>query len=309
LLALLTTVVIWASNNIVTKVILHEASPGLVALVRFSLAGLLFYGPVFLRLHRGEQRFARMDWPRLIFLGAVGVVGSLVLSLIGLRTTPATDAAVYQLTTPLFVLALAWLWFGERLNRVRLLGIGAAFLGAALLAVGSAAGFGGGDLTGAAFLLLGSVIWSAYTLLSKEILARRSPLLVLATANLIAAFSIWPIAGVMGVWSELPRVLTWSPAAWLVMAYNVVLMSMTSQWLYIRSIRDLRASQVSALLYTQPVFTALMAAATLGELPTPLTLVCGALILAGVVLVNRPIKRRPAPAVAGAARPSPASPR
>ena len=95
LVALLTTVVIWASNNIVTKVIVHAASAGLVALVRFTLAGLLFYLPVVLRLHRGDQRFARSDWPRLVHLGSVGVVGSPILSLLGLRSTPATDASVY----------------------------------------------------------------------------------------------------------------------------------------------------------------------------------------------------------------------
>ena len=309
LLALLLTVVVWASNNIVTKIILREASPGLVALVRFTLAGLLFYLPVFLTLHRGDQQFSRGDWPRLLLLGSVGVVGSLVLSLLGLRTTPATDTSVYQLTTPLFVLALAWLWFGERLNRVRATGIVAAFLGAALLAIGSAAGFGGGDLPGAVLILSSSIIWSGYTLLSKEILARRSPLLVLATANLVAMVAVWPVGGLLGVWDELPRVLDWSQSAWLVMAYNVCLMSMVSQWLYVRSIRDLRASQVSALLYTQPLFTALMAAAALGEVPSLLTLASGALILSGVWLVNRPIGRRERAPVSGTANPPTASPR
>ena len=300
LVGLLITVVIWASNNIVSKIILREASPVLVALIRFTLAGLFFYLPVFLALHRGEQRFARSDWPRLLLLGMVGVTGSLVFSLLGLKTTPATDAAIYSLTTPLFVLVLARLWFGERLEPARMLGIGAAFLGAALLAIGGAVGLGGGDLQGALFLLGGSLIWSGYTLLSKEVLARRSPLLVLAAANLGAMVAIWPVAGLLGVWSELPSVLTWSPAAWLVMLYLIALMSTTSQWLYVRSLRDLRTGQVSALLYTQPLFTALIAAAVLGELPTPVTIVAGLLIVAGVWLVNRPAARQPAPAAATA---------
>ena len=88
---LLLAVVIWAANNSLSKIILHEASPVLIALVRFTLAGLLFYLPVFFILHRGDQRFARADWPRLILLGAVGVAGSLVFSLLGLRTTPLTE--------------------------------------------------------------------------------------------------------------------------------------------------------------------------------------------------------------------------
>ncbi|MBA2450336.1 MAG: DMT family transporter [Chloroflexi bacterium] len=308
LLGLLLTVLIWAGNNIVSKIILLEASPILVALVRFTLAGLLFYLPVFLTLHRGEQRFARGDWPRLLLLGTVGVAGSLLLHLLGLRTTPATDAAIYSLMTPLFVLVLARLWFGERLNRVRMLGIAAALLGAALLAIGGAAGLGGGDLQGPLFLLSGSLVWSGYTVLSKEVLARRSPLLVLAAANLGAMAVIWPLAGLLGVWAELPRVLSWSPAAWGVMAYLVILMSMTSQWLYVRSLRDLRTSQVSALLYTQPLFTALMAAAVLGELPTSVTVVAGLLILAGVWLVNRPMPaRRPPTGVAAASSGDPAT--
>jgi drug/metabolite transporter (DMT)-like permease len=99
-------------------------------------------------------------------------------------------------------------------------------------------------------------------------------------------------------------VLTWSPAAWLVMLYLVGLMSTTSQWLYVRSLRDLRTSQVSALLYTQPLFTALIAAAVLGELPTPVTIVAGLLIVAGVWLVNRPAVRQPSPAASTASRES-----
>jgi drug/metabolite transporter (DMT)-like permease len=302
-LVLLLTVVIWAANNVVAKLILREASPLLVALVRFTLAGFLFHLPVFLFLHRGEQRFSRSDWRRVLLLGVVGVTGSLVLNLMALRTTPATDVAVYNLTTPLFVLLLARVFFGERLTRSRIAGIVAAFAGAVLLAVGGAVGLGGGDLQGAIFVLTGSLIWSGYTLLGKELLARRSPLLLLSAVNLGALVAIWPVAGLFGAWAELPEVSSWSPQAWWAMAYLVLLMSTTSQLFYIMSIRDLHSSQVSALLYTGPLFTALISAVTIGELPTITTVVAGLLILAGVVLVNRRGGVRSAPRV----RPSPAS--
>lgn len=292
LIAMILTVIIWGSNNIVAKFIIREASPLLIALVRFSVAAVLFHLPVFLILHRGEQRFERRDWPRLMYLGMVCVVGSLVLHLIGLRTTPATDAAIYGLTTPLFVLIFACLLLGERLTRLRALGIGLAFVGAVLLVTGGVTGLGGGDLTGALSLLTGSMIWSTYTLLSKEVLARRSPLLVLAAANIGAGVAVWPIAAVFGVLDELPSLLTWSPTAWWVMVYLVVLMSTTSQLFYVWAIRGLPTHQVSALLYTQPLCTALWAAGMIGELPTVVTVASGLLILAGVWLVNRPAAAR-----------------
>ena len=216
LLALLITVVIWASNNIVTKVILREASPGLIALVRFTLAGLLFYLPVFLTLHHGEQRFARGDWPRLVLLGAVGVTGSLVLNLIGLRTTPATEAGIYQIVTPIFVVIIAWLWIGERLSRTRIAGIALACVGSTvLLTGGGAVGIGGGDLVGALLIMASNAAWAGYTVLSKRLISGRSPLLVLTAANLTAMVAIWPVAALFGVWPELPSVLEWSPTAWL----------------------------------------------------------------------------------------------
>lgn len=293
LLAMMLTVIIWASNNIVSKIILRETTPIMVALVRFTLAGLFFYLPVFLLLHRGEQRFERRDLPRLLFLGTGGVAGSMVFSLMGLETTPATDVAIYNLTTPLFMLILARILFGERLNRARLVGIAAAFTGAALLAVGNASGGGRGDLRGAGYVLLSALLWSGYTILGREVLARRSPLLVLATANLTALVTIWPVAGLIGAWSELPRVLEWSPTAWLIMVYLVGLMSTSSQWLYLQAVRDLQPSQVSSALYTRPFFTAVLAAVVLAEWPTPLTIGAGVLILAGVWLVNRRARRQP----------------
>lgn len=293
MLGLAITVLIWASNNIVAKVLMREASPLLIALLRFTFAGLLFYLPVFLVLHRGEQRFTRAEWPRLIILGTTGTAGSLVLYMLGLRTTPANEAAIYQITTPLFVMLIARLWLGEQITRLRALGLGLAALGALLLVTGGGAiGIGGGDLAGALFLLASSLAWASYTLISKALLARRSPLLVLAAANLTALVAMWPLSGVLGVWSELPNLAHWSLGAWVILAYLVAFMSTTSQWLYVRCLRELTAGQASTFLYLQPLFTVIMAAMFLDEMPTVLTLGSGLLILSGVWLANRPQRAR-----------------
>ena len=62
------------------------------------------------------------------------------------------------------------------------------------------------------------------------------------------------------------------------------------------------------LLYTQPLFTALMAAAAPGEVPSMLTLVSGALIVTGVWLVNRPNGRARRTADPGSSKPAAVSP-
>jgi hypothetical protein len=48
-LVMLTVVVlIWSSNNIASKLVLRETSPGLLTLVRFTLTTVLFHLPAFL---------------------------------------------------------------------------------------------------------------------------------------------------------------------------------------------------------------------------------------------------------------------
>ena len=286
------TILIWSSNNIVGKLILRETSPMMVALVRFTLAGLLFYLPVFLALHRGEERFTRSEWRRLALLGTSGTLGSLVFYMTGLQSTPATDAAIYQLTMPLFVVVIAWAWLGERLSRGRMLGLAVAMVGAVVLVTGGRMGGLGGDPAGVLFIMMSNLTWASYTILIKEPLARRSPLLVLAATNLTAAVAIWPLAAVTGLLQELPTVANWSTNAWLIMLYLVAFMSTSSQWLYLRCLREVAASQASAFTNLQPFFTAILAAIFLGESPTPLTIGAGMLILLGVWLVNRPQKAR-----------------
>jgi drug/metabolite transporter (DMT)-like permease len=282
-------VLLWAGNTIVSKYILREASPVLISLVRFQLVGVLFYIPVFLLLWRAGQRLTRREWPLLILLGLVGTTGSQVLFMIGLLTTPATEAGIYQIVTPIFVVLIAWLWIGERLSLTRIAGIGLACVGSVVLITdGGALALGGGDVLGSLLIMASNAAWAVYTVLSKRLVTRRSPLLVLTAANLTAMVAMWPIAGLMGVFDELPRVLEWSPTAWLVMVYLVAITGTLSQWLYQWTIRELGPSRVSAALYLKPVFVAALAVAFLAEEPTLVTLLSGLTILAGVWLVNRP---------------------
>jgi drug/metabolite transporter (DMT)-like permease len=282
----------WSGNAIVGKIVLAEASPVLVSLVRFTLTGLLFYLPIFLLGHRGSRRFSRQEWPWLILLGAAGSAGSQVLFMLGLHSTSATEAGIYQITTPIFVVIIAWFWLGERLSRTRLAGIAVAALGATVLVSGGGVVGLGSDLIGALLILFSNFCWAGYTVLSKRLVARRSPLLVLTVANLSATVAIWLVAWLLGVLPELPSVARWSPAAWASMAYLVVVVATSSQWLYVWTIRELGPSRTSAGLYVKPLFVMLLASAILGEVPTIVTVISGLLILGGVWLVNRPPRLR-----------------
>jgi drug/metabolite transporter (DMT)-like permease len=297
ILGLVLTMVMWSGNAIVSKIIMREASPVLVSMLRFTLAGLFFFLPVFLALHRGSQRFTRQEWPRVILLGAFGTAGSQALFMLGLNLIPATEAGIYQVTTPVFVVLIAWLWLHEGLSRLRAAGIVVAFLGATLLLTGGGGiALGTGHPLGALLMIMSDICWAWYTVMSKPVMTHRSPLLVLSAACLVAMITLWPASALLGVLPELPSVVNWSWQAWAVMAYLVFVQGTCSQWLYAWTIRELGPSRVSAAMYLKPLFIALMAIPFLGEEPTWLTVVSGVLILGGVWLVNR--RGQPAPTAA-----------
>jgi drug/metabolite transporter (DMT)-like permease len=294
LLLLTIVVLIWASNTIISKLVLREMSPALLVLVRFTLATACFHLPVFLIFRRRGPPLRPGELARLGTIGMVGAAGSVLLFTIGIASTPATYAGFILMTGPIWTALLAWLLFREWLGRVRAAGMAIAFLGAVFLATdGRLVAPDPAILTGSAFLLLAQVTWGIYTLLSKPLLARRPPLLILASSHLFALAALWPAAGLLGAWAELPQILGWSTATWLAIGYLAFVNTALSQVLYIYSLRDVSAAQAVSFQYLQPIFTALLAALFLDERPTPLIFACGALILFGLWLVNRP---RPGPA-------------
>ena len=300
-LVMLTVVVmIWSSNNIATKLVLHETSPGLLTLMRFTLTTLIFHLPAFLLIRRFGQPLGRRDWLRLGIASVTGYALSSVMFTIGISMTPATYAALMMMTGPLWTAVLERAFIGTPIGPAQGLGMAISFASAAFLATGGALVGGVGELN--AGLLIGGVLlmgcqttWGGYTILTKPLLAHRPPLVIVTAASLIATPTIWPVAGWMGAFGELATIPTWSWTTWLGLAYLIFVAGVCSQVLYAYGLRDVTPSQAMAFTYLMPVFTAVFAAIFLDEQVTPATAVCGAAIVFGLWLVNRS-RSQPRPA-------------
>ena len=285
---------IWASNTIVSKVLLGEMTPELLALTRSTLASIGFYVPVLAVFARIGSPLRRAEWGRLVLIGTVGAGGSVLAFTVGITTTPATYAGFILMTAPIWTALLAWLLFRERLGRVRAAGMGLAFLGATLIATnGQLVAPDPAILRGSAFLILAQVTWALYTLLSKPLLGRHPPLQIVAVSQTCALGMIWPMTGWLGAWGQVGELASWSWSTWSWIAYLAFVNTALSQALYMYSLREVSAAEAISFQYLQPVFTALLAGVFLGEQPRPIIFFCGALILAGLWLVNRPSPRRP----------------
>ena len=294
-LVMLTTVVlIWSSNNIASKLVLRETTPGLLTLVRFTLTTVLFHLPAFLLIRRYGAPLTRADWIRLGIASVIGYALSALMFQIGISMTTATYAALMMMTGPLWTAVLERVFVGTPIGARQGIGMAISFASAAYLATGGGIGDMNGTLLLGGILLMGcQTTWGGYTILTKPLLAHRPPLTIVTAASLIATPAIWPITGWMGAFDELSQVAAWSTSTWLGLAYLVFIAGVCSQVLYAYGLRDVSPSQAMAFTYLMPVFTAFFAAIFLDEQVTLTTVLCGAAIVFGLWLVNRD-RARPA---------------
>ena len=308
-LVMLTVVVlIWSSNNIATKLVLRETTPGLLTLVRFTLTTLIFYLPAFFLIRRFGQPLSRSDWLRLGIASVTGYALSALMFMVGIGMTPATYAALMMMTGPLWTAVLERIFVGTPIGVAQGIGMAISFLSAAFLATGGSLGAADSSLLIGGLLLMGcQTTWGGYTILTKPLLARRPPLVIVSAASIIATPAIWPATGLMGAWSELGLIWTWTVSTWLGLAYLIFVAGICSQVLYAYGLRDVTASQAMAFTYLMPVFTAGLAAIFLNEDVSIATVICGAAIVFGLWLVNRS-RSQPASARRHTARPGDPAP-
>lgn len=278
------------------KVAVEHVPPLTVATARFVLAGLLLMALV--RLRRGGLPLpAREDVPLVLALGLTGIAAYQAFFLIGLVRTPASDGAILVPgLIPVLTTLLAWRAFGQRPSGRAALGFAIAIVGLVVV-VDPAGAVSSSRLAGDLILVGASVCWAVYTILGRSATARFDPLLATTYASVVGALMLAPFS-VTG-WGTFVHA---GASAWLAVLYLAPLGTVLAFVLYYESVHTLGAAKASAFTLLVPVFGVSLSILVLGEPLRAGLAVGGAIVLAGLWLVQRPAGQAPAAAV-----PSPAS--
>ncbi|MFN7998676.1 MAG: DMT family transporter [Bryobacteraceae bacterium] len=273
----------WSGNYIIGKIALREIPALLVAGLRIGMAGL-FMLP-FYAWERGREtaRWTRADVPTLLWLGVFGVTLNQLFFVVGLSRTSVAHSAIIIGLTPVLVLLLACLRGLERMTMQKMLGLAVALAGVAVLkafepATGTEATWIGDFLT-----FLTALCFAIFTVFGKEVTKRHTTVTVNTFAYVGGALALAPIT----VWQAVHHPLTHvSAAAWLSVVYMALFPSVLAYLIYYYALTHITASRVSAFSYLQPVFATAMGVAILGEHLSASVIVGGAIIFAGVYLVE-----------------------
>lgn len=275
--ALVATQFFFATLPVAAKIVLRELSAPGLALLRVTGAALLFV--VLQRVLVGERVRGAGDYARLALYGLLGVAANQLLYITALTLTTATAAQTMVAAGPALTLLAAIALRKETASPLKWAGIALAASGALLL-VG--AGLGTGQALGNALALANMACYSLYLVISRDMLARYHPLTVITWVFVFGAVAILP----WGAWSLARDGGGHSATTWAALAWIVVVPTVGAYYLNLWALQRVEASVVSVFVYLQPMLTAVLAVALLGERLSARLIPAGLLIFAGVALTG-----------------------
>jgi drug/metabolite transporter (DMT)-like permease len=292
--ALIALGAIWGASFMLIKISVAEIPPVVLVAVRLALASAVLVGILY-------ARGLRMPWGGRIWVDffAVGTLGLALPFLLiswGQQLIPSSLTAILNAAVPLFSAVLAYFWQREeRLSGMRILGLMIGFAG-----VMTAVGFdtlstGSGTLIGGLAVIAATFCFALAGLYSRRAFRGMSPLVPATGQLLVGALVMAPLALLSGAGPmQMPSIR----AIAALVALAVVCTALAYILLY-WLLDQLGATRSSMVTYLIAPFGLVYGALLLGEEIHGAALAGLALVLAGIVIANRPARPASMPVGAG----------
>jgi drug/metabolite transporter (DMT)-like permease len=270
---------IWGGSFLFMRVAAADFGPVPLVEARLALGALVLLP----WLWAARAQFGVALWLRVAGIATLNSVIPFALFAWGAERAPAGIGAISTAMTVMFTALIAFLFYGERIGPLRLLGLVAGFVGVAVLASGRTAGASvwPAALAGTTAALLYGI---SLNLVRRHLSGYPSGA-VAAAALVSGSVLLAPLA--IYLWPHHPI----AAGSWVSAILLGVLCTGIAFVIYYRLVARVGAPRTSTMTYLVPLFGVIWAWLILGEPLTVSMALAGALILAGVALSQREARR------------------
>lgn len=273
----------WGVNFSFVKIALRELTPfGFNGIRLLFASGVLI---LILVLSGESLKVDQKTFGKVLILGLCGNTAYQMFFIHGINLSTASNTAIIIAMTPLFIALISSLLKHERIHPATWAGILLSFVGFYLV-ISSRFGtvqFSSQSLRGDLLILSGNICWALYTVFSKPLLDRMSPLKL--TTLTLALGTIFYLPFCVKDITRIPYSAV-STKAWMSIFYSGLFALVICYVIWYKSLQRVGSTKTAIYAYLIPVFAVIFASIFLGERITVLQAIGTLVIFAGVYLAR-----------------------
>ena len=273
---------IWGGMYVVSKVVLEVIPPFSLLTLRLILGAVSLGIVIYFRHKRdfGNITDKKLFWASF-WVGVVGYGISLGFQFVGTKLSTASNGALVTSATPAFVLLFAPLILKEKNTTKRIIALIISTIGVLAVIDPRTADFSSSLFLGNMSLIAAALTWALYSVLVRKV-STSADLLISSTIMLIGgipssmAISAWEI-NTTGMGEITPGIIGG-------VLFLGIISTAIAMFLWNYAFAKLPAASASLTFFAQPIVGTLLGWFFLGETITPLFILGGILIGAGILI-------------------------
>ena len=283
---------IWGTNFSVVKPAFREIDPQAFNAVRMVVASLVFIAIMKIvprwtssDIFSTPAPITRRDWLAIAALGVVGHFFYQYFFIGGLALTSVANSSLLLAATPVLIAILSAVLGHDRIAPLHWVGAAMSLAGIYIIVTFAEGGvsIGSSTLRGDLMMFGGVACWAIYTLGSRPLMERHSPVGVTGLSMAIGTALYVPV-----MWPNVMATNWWtiSLRTWIALVYSALFALCVAYTIWYVAVREIGSARTSVYSNIVPIVAMLTAVAFLGERPSGGRLLGAGLVLVGVALTR-----------------------